>query len=754
VSSIADDFLIIGCGDSVEEARIDHDNNLIALLNRCRESGLHLNKEKLQIDRQSTTFMGHELTKFGLRPDQQKIKAIVEMPPPADRPALMRLLGMAVFLAKFVPNFSEVTAKLRELLLKDVEFRWDDVTHGAALRKLKDMLVTAPVLQYYDVRKPVVIQSDASSMGLGACILQDGKPVEYASRSMTPTERDTYAQIEKELLAIVFATERFHTYVYGRQFTVETDHKPLTAIVKKSLASAPKRLQRMLLRLQRYNFTLVYRPGSQMLIADTLSRAPLAGGTPSDFAEEVAALADAEQQQSLRMVASEATIQFIRSAAASDEQYQLLRRQIASGWPDTAAALPPQLREYITFADELIDSDGLVFKGQRVVLPTEARSEILRRIHSSHIGVNGCIRRAKETVFYPGIIADIKKVVASCAVCSASQLSTQKEPLMSHAAPARPWEKLGVDICTIRQQDYLITVDYLSGYIEVDRLPSKRVSDVIYCLKVQFARHGLPLEVVSDNNPFNAAEFRHFAAAYDFKHTTSSPHYPQSNGRAEAAVKTIKSLFEKAMADREDPHLALLAWRNTPAEQLGLSPNQVLFGRRTRTHLPMTDALMSGTYDGTAREALSAAKQRQAAYYDRGARVRPTLAVGDTVRTRWNNNDEWEKAEVTRVLPHRSYLLRFENGSTRRRTSKHVRFSNEPPLIIRDEIDDGSAATQPLPQPPTRPPNSRNTGHTVNSGVARRAPENTMTATPTAAALVTRSGRQIKRPAKYADYVS
>jgi transposase InsO family protein len=91
-------------------------------------------------------------------------------------------------------------------------------------------------------------------------------------------------------------------------------------------------------------------------------------------------------------------------------------------------------------------------------------------------------------------------------------------------------------------------VDYLSGYIEVDRLPSKRVSDVIYCLKVQFARHGLPLEVVSDNNPFNAAEFRHFAAAYDFKHTTSSPHYPQSNGRAEAAVKTIKSLFEKAMA--------------------------------------------------------------------------------------------------------------------------------------------------------------------------------------------------------------
>jgi len=136
----------------------------------------------------------------------------------------------------------------------------------------------------------------------------------------------------------------------------------------------------------------------------------------------------------------------------------------------------------------------------------------------------------------------------------------QKEPLMSHGTPARPWEKVGVDICTIRQQDYLITVDYLSGYIEVDRLPSKRVSDVIYCLKVQFARHGLPLEVISDNNPFNAADFRRFAEKYDFKHTTSSPHYAQSNGRAEAAVKTVRRLFEKATEDRQDPHLALLAW--------------------------------------------------------------------------------------------------------------------------------------------------------------------------------------------------
>jgi len=139
-----------------------------------------------------------------------------------------------------------------------------------------------------------------------------------------------------------------------------------------------------------------------------------------------------------------------------------------------------------------------------------------------------------------------------------------------------------------RNVDYLITADYLSGFFEIDRLPSKCASDIIYCLKAHFARHGLPLEVCIDNNPFNSAEFRSFAQMYDFKHTTSSPHYTMSNGKIEHSVQTAKQLMEKAIEDREDPFLALLVWRNTPSEQLGPSPAQILLGRHTRTHLPST----------------------------------------------------------------------------------------------------------------------------------------------------------------------
>ena len=139
----------------------------------------------------------------------------------------------------------------------------------------------------------------------------------------------------------------------------------------------------------------------------------------------------------------------------------------------------------------------------------------------------------------------------------------------------------------------LITADYLSGYFEADRLNSKRVSDIVYCLKQQFARHGLPTEVFSDNSPLNSREFKAFAEKYDFIHTTSSPYYPVSNGKVESSVKTCKSLLQKAIESKADPFLAFLDWRNTPSEQLHQSPAQIMFGRRTRTLFPSRNKLLS-----------------------------------------------------------------------------------------------------------------------------------------------------------------
>ena len=596
IACIADDILISGTGATEAEAIASHNSNLRGLLDRCREKGIKLNKKKLQLNRPSTIFCGHELTKLGVRADQRKVLAIQNIPPPSDRQGVLRLLGMSTYLAKFCPHFSECTAPIRELLKAGNAFCWRPDTHGEALQKLKRMLSEAPVLAFFDTSKPIVIQCDASQAGLGAVLLQAGRPVEYASRAMTETETH-YAQIEKEMLAIVFALERFHTYVYGTPVEVQTDHKPLIAIHKKPLASAPKRLQRMLLRLQRYDFTPVYTPGCKVILADTLSRAyaPLTtdeNPPDAEFAEELATISDKQQMEDLQMVASQDTVDRIKATAAADESYQLLIKQIQRGWPDNIEQVPESIRLYKGFADELIVCDGLVFKGRRVVIPTQARPDILKRLHSSHMGINSCQRRAKESVYFPGISSEIKATVSRCEICARVQSENQKEPLKPYPVPPRPWDTVGVDVFTHHGRDFLIIVDYLSNYCEVDRLQSKKIKDITYALRAQFARHGIPMVVVSDNSPFASAEFQAFADRWQFTTKTSSPRYAQSNGKAEAAVKTVKRLMTKAAESGTDPFLALLDFRNTPSEQLGLSPAQLLFNRRTRSLLPMAAALL------------------------------------------------------------------------------------------------------------------------------------------------------------------
>ena len=151
---------------------------------------------------------------------------------------------MTTYLTNFCADFSVVIAPLHQLQLKDVDFRWDDALHGAALQRQKVMLNNAPLLSYFNVTKPILVPCNSSQYAIGAVVLQSNKPIEYASRTVTRVERDSYAQIEKELLAVVFELDGFDSYVYYRRITVETDHTPLITIAKKALATAPKRLSR------------------------------------------------------------------------------------------------------------------------------------------------------------------------------------------------------------------------------------------------------------------------------------------------------------------------------------------------------------------------------------------------------------------------------------------------------------------------------------------------------------------------------
>ena len=288
IEVVADDFLAVGFGETYEEATRDHVKNLLAFLERCARD-VCLTADKLNLRKSELLFTGHMATDKGLDTDPAKVRAVVEMPTPTDKAGVQRLLGLAQYLAKFLPNLSDVTKPLRDLTQDNVEWTWGEAQEKA-LDKLKDAVTDTPVLRYYNLNEEVTLQCDASQAGLGAVLMQNGQPVAYASRALTPAETQ-YAQIEKELLAIVFACKRFDAYVYGRQqVNIQTDHKPLEPIFTKSLDSAPKRLQRMLLQLQKYNITVKYKKGMELLLADTLSPAYLPEVNACEFTRELEAI--------------------------------------------------------------------------------------------------------------------------------------------------------------------------------------------------------------------------------------------------------------------------------------------------------------------------------------------------------------------------------------------------------------------------------------------------------------------------------
>ena len=544
-----------------------------------------------------------------------------------------------------------------------------------------------------------------------------------------PTQ-ERYAQIEKELLAVVFGCAKFAEYIVGRDVTVESDHKPLEAIMKKPLHVAPLRLQRMLVQLQRFpGINVVYKRGDGLHLADALSRAHL---------EEQLTNAEQLDINLVEDVISDHQLARFAEATKEDAILSDLQQVILSGWPDSKGQVPPNAQEFWNYRDELTVAWGLIVKGQKIVVPSSLRGEMLEKLHEGHLGINKTIARARDVLFWPRMSVEITEKIKNCPVCLENRPSQQPEPLKSHEIPPLPWAKVGTDILHKNGRNYLVTVDYYSKWPEMTLLPSMTSTGVITALKSQFARYGVPSVVVSDNGPcYNSAEFRKFSEDWGFEHITSSPGYPQSNGQSEGTVKTVKAMLEKA----GDPYKALLSYGNTPLEEVNLSPSQMLMGRRLRTSIPVTeDLLKPQLYDPE--DVLPKLKERQRKQklqHDRKAKELPPLRDGEVVRVREGN--KWKPARVTQVLPSpRSYKVETERGEYRR-NRRHLLRTEEsqiPEITPTPEVSNDEDLTDTEVEPSS----------------VRVAHENPVTPpTGMSTATTTRSGRTIKEPQRFKDYV-
>ncbi|XP_053305893.1 uncharacterized protein K02A2.6-like [Spea bombifrons] len=659
-----DDILIWGTNEA------EHNERLEKVLQIAHEKGLKLNQTKCRFLQSEILYLGEIISSSGVKPDPTKVKAIENMPSPVNKKDLQRFLGMVTYLGKFIANLSDKTKHMRGLLVKGVEWHWGK-EHEAEFVLLKELLMTAPTLQFFDASLKTKISTDASKDGLGAVLLQnDGtgwRPIAYAARAFTETEYK-YAQIEKETLGIAFGCEAFHNFVYGTSFTIETDHKPLITISHKELWKAPPRIQRLLLKLQKYDYTLEFSPGRHLLIADTLSRiwsertrSP-DDGIDNDVDVHINSIV-------MSGVISPVMWKKLQKATAEDETLQNVIQAIHL--TDKKINMPKQ---YLAHRDELSVLDNVLLKGRRLVIPVSLRRDLLQKIHEGHLGIQKCKRRAREVLFWPSMMSDIAALVSSCHTCQSFQPASPKEPLLQEDMVKIPWHTVGVDLFSLDGRDYLALLDSYSSYPEVAKLRNTSSEHVCSKLQAIFSRFGIPTIIKTDNGPqFSCRYFKAFSEEFGFLHKTSSPKYPQGNGLAECGVKILKRLLKKASHSGEEPQVALLNYRATPLEG-GKSPAELFFGRQIKTKLPQLNLTqyhsnrhLHTSYIAKKEEI----RERQKRNYDKSAKNVQMLHTGDTVKI-WTGQRWMNKAIVLRQVSDRSFEVKTNNGVILRRNRKHL----------------------------------------------------------------------------------
>ena len=341
----------------------------------------------------------------------------------------------------------------------------------------------------------------------------------------------------------------------------------------------------------------------------------------------------------------------------------MITRFCQNGWPEKHR-LKGEIKKYISVKDELWIKENLLLRGSRIVVPLDLRVDILAKIHSGHQGKTKCLPRARQSVWWPGINKQLEDLVDNCEECCKHRYQPA-EPMIPSTLPDYPWQSIATDLFCWNKSTYLLAVDYFSRFIEIAKLSTTTSQDVINHLKSMFARHGIPEVVRSDNGPqYSSESFAQFAQNYGFVHVTSSPKYPQSNGAAERAVRTVKSLLMK----NNDPYEALMAYRTTPLEN-GYSPAELLMGRKVRTTVPITKSnLLPCTINmSQLRVKEQQLKERQRKNFDdhHGAKDLGQLKEGARI---WisDTGATGRVIQGTQTNPPRSYMVETPTGTYRR----------------------------------------------------------------------------------------
>ena len=649
-----DDILV------TEKTDEEHLENLAQVFSRLLDYGLRLKKSKCSFMRPSVEYLGYVVDAKGLHPMPSKVTAITMAPRPTSVKEVRSFLGLVGYYRKFIPNMSTIAQSLNQLLEQGRRWKWTEECEKS-FQELKSALASSSVLTHYNPDLPLKLDCDASHFGLGAVISHvfpngDERPIAYASRTLTASEKN-YSQIEKEALALVFGIKRFHQYLYGRHFTLVTDHQPLLTILgpKRGLPTlAAARIQRWAIALAAYDYDVIYWSTLKHTNADGFSRLPLKD-CPKDCPDEASAL-NIGQIEMLPI-----SFQKLQTTTRVDSILSKVVKYTQRGWPDN---VPSTLKPFHDKREELSVEAGCLLWGMRVVVPAVSRAAVLKELHTGHPGMVRMKSLARIHVWWPGIDQDIEQMVRNCTSCQAIRNTPPTAVLHPWSWPDQPWKRIHIDFAGPFQGSmFLVVVDSHSKWLEVIPMSSTTTEKTLEVLSTLFAAHRLPEQIVSDNGPqFTSVEFEMCMKKNGIKHIRSAPGHPSSNGEAERFVQTFKRGLKASKRDGGSLQIRLdkflFMYRTTPNATTGVSPAELFLKCTLRTRL---DLLHPSVQTRVAEKQMT-----QKMYHDQRSRPR-YFEIGQTVLVKnLKGMPKWLRGKVIEKTGPVSYRVEVNKKIWRR----------------------------------------------------------------------------------------
>jgi len=599
--------------DNLEE----HWWRIIEFLEVAGNGGVVLNADKFQFAQKTVDFAGFRITEDSVEPLPKYLDAIREYPVPTNITDIRSWFGLVNQVAHY-SQLHELMEPFKKFLSPKVKFEWtDDLQNLFVESKNKIVEAIKEGVKIFDPTRRTALMSDWSKTGIGFWLLQkycqcpqsspgccqNGWRIALAgSRFLSSAERN-YAPVEGEALGVAWSLEQTRFFTMGcNDLLVVVDHKPLVKLLgdRRLDEIDNPRLFRLKQRTLMWQYQIEYQPGKKNYVADAVSR------RPNKFAE-VASISmqgeeDILEEQLIAGIGTDldkfyaVTWDMVKSESSKDRQMCVLAQQVSAGFPSEKRDLPLDIAQYWDCRHALTTVDGVVLYNDRIVIPVSLRERVLENLHSAHQGVTSMTSRALHAVFWPGITVAIEKARSSCRTCHRNAPSQAKLPPVEPKIPKVPFEMICSDFFKLQGNYYLVVADRLTGWPEVIQVKagsgSSGAKGLCQALRQVFATFGVPEEISSDGGPeFTAQESKDFYHRWGIRHRLSSAYFPQSNGRAELAVKATKRLLEDNIGpngelDTDRVVCALLQQRNTPDRDCSLSPAQILFGRRLRDGLP------------------------------------------------------------------------------------------------------------------------------------------------------------------------